>query len=447
MLPGIDDPDVGDAELEIIVHAILHADYGVLRGHHFDAEIGRAREDFYFREGHFRYDDIGNPDAIGADSHAKFWKRLQQLGCLGTVKPGCDLALGIAVFSFSRVSLQNFTLDEVAVGAIAGAQVFVHRNECADAHRFIIALMKNDPIEKALAALDDIPLNTTEGRKQIEKTLDSKINLVVAKAARIAGDAQWLEIVPKLVATFQRLLPGGASADKGCSAKTAIARALHKLEYDGAEFFLSGMKYRQLEPVWGGSEDTAVDLRAICATGLAGSTYCFKLRELVNLLVDGGWPVRAAAVRAIAAVGSDAASLLLRLKALTGDGETNVMADCFTGLLGVDGADAVPLVASFAERRDDDSREPAILALGESRRDDAVEVLKELFGRTVDPDGRRCILISLATSRTESATEFLLELIRNESSQTASQVVEAMAVCRTDPRVSQEIEKAWNSRP
>jgi hypothetical protein len=53
----------------------------------------------------------------------------------------------------------------------------------------IISLMKNDPIEKALAALDDIPLHTPEGRRQIEKALDSKSSLVAAKAARIAGDA------------------------------------------------------------------------------------------------------------------------------------------------------------------------------------------------------------------------------------------------------------------
>jgi hypothetical protein len=305
--------------------------------------------------------------------------------------------------------------------------------------------MKNDPIEKALATLDEIPLHSPEGRKQIERALDSKTNLVIAKAARITGDAQWLEIVPKLVATFQRLLPGGSSADKGCSAKTAIARALNKLEHDGAELFLSGMKHRQPEPVWGGSEDTAVDLRAVCAMGLAGSTYFFKLREMVNLLVDKEWRARAGTVRAIATVGGDGASLLLRFKALTGDPEPDVVSDCFTGLLAVDGAAAVPLVASFAERRDD-SREPAILALGESRREDAIEVLRELFGRTVDPEGRHCILISLATSRTETAKEFLLDLIRNESSQTASQVIEAMAVCRTDPRISQEIEKAWDAR-
>lgn len=304
--------------------------------------------------------------------------------------------------------------------------------------------MKNDPIEKALAALDEIPLHTPEGYKQIEKALDSKSSLVAAKAARIAGEAQWLEITPTLVTTFQLLLPGGASADKGCAAKTALARALNKLEYDGAELFLSGMKHRQPEPVWGGSEATAVDLRAVCAMGLAGSTYFFKLREMVNLLVDKEWRARAGAVRAIAAVGGDAASLLLRFKALTGDPEPEVISDCFTGLLAVDGA-AVELVASFANRKGD-SREPAILALGESRREDAVEVLKELFGRTADPEGRRCILISLATSRTESAKEFLLDLIRHQSALTASQVAEAMAICRTESRIGREIDKAWQSR-
>jgi hypothetical protein len=311
--------------------------------------------------------------------------------------------------------------------------------------------MKNDPIENALAALDAIPLHTPEGRKQFEKALDSKFNLVVAKAARLTGEAQWLDITPKLVAVFLRLLDSPNAADKGCAAKTAIARALHKLEYDGADLFLRGMKHRQPEPIWGGTQDSATDLRAVCAMGLAGSTYPFKLRELVNLLVDKEWRARAGAVRAIATVGSDAASLLIRLKVLTGDQgcgsppEPEVIADCFTGLLSVDGAEAVPLVAPFAESTGD-SREAAILALGESRREDAVQVLEELFSRTADSDTRRCVMLSLATSRTESAKEFLLDLIRRESAQTAALVIEVMSVNRTDPGISEQIEKAFRSR-
>ena len=56
--------------------------------------------------------------------------------------------------------------------------------------------MKNDPIEAALAALDDVPLRTPEGLKQITKALAAKSNLVVAKAARIAGDSQWTGFLP-----------------------------------------------------------------------------------------------------------------------------------------------------------------------------------------------------------------------------------------------------------
>jgi hypothetical protein len=36
---GIDYPDIGDAELKIVVQTILHGGDGVVRGHHFYAEV------------------------------------------------------------------------------------------------------------------------------------------------------------------------------------------------------------------------------------------------------------------------------------------------------------------------------------------------------------------------------------------------------------------------
>jgi len=41
--------------------------------------------------------------------------------------------------------------------------------------------MKNDPVQSAFAGLDDIPLRTPEGWKQIAKALASKFNVVAAK--------------------------------------------------------------------------------------------------------------------------------------------------------------------------------------------------------------------------------------------------------------------------
>jgi hypothetical protein len=43
------------------------------------------------------------------------------------------------VSSLSHSSLQNLAFDEIAVGVKAGAQVFVHRDQLADAHGFRIA--------------------------------------------------------------------------------------------------------------------------------------------------------------------------------------------------------------------------------------------------------------------------------------------------------------------
>lgn len=306
--------------------------------------------------------------------------------------------------------------------------------------------MKNDPIQSALAGLDGIPLRTPEGWKQIAKALASKSNLVAAKAARIAGDAQWTELTEELVTAFDRFLKRGPELDKGCVALTAIMRALYSLDYDGVEFYLAGMRHVQLEPVWGGSSDTAVELRAVCAMGLASTTYPNKLRELVNLLVDREWQARSGAVRAIAAVGSDAAALLLRFKALSGDKEPEVVSECFSGLLAIEGAEALPLVKSFAEGRNQEVREAAILALGASRRADAVDWLTERFESVAHLETRQCILLSLATSRTDAAIEFLLGVIRNGSAQTSAMAVSAMEINRIDRRIQDEVEKALQAR-
>jgi HEAT repeat protein len=302
--------------------------------------------------------------------------------------------------------------------------------------------MKNDPVQSALAALDDVPLRTTEGLKQMAKALASKSNLVAAKAARISGDAQWAELTGELVTAFDRFLKRGSELDKGCVALNAIARALYALDYDGVELYLAGMRHVQMEPGWGGSSDTAVELRSVCAMGLASTNYPNKLRELINLLVDGEWQARSGAVRAITAIGSETAALLLRLKARMGDKEPDVLADCFSGLLAVEGADAVPLVTSFADGRNQEVREAAILALGASRRSDAIDWLKERFERVAHLETRQCILLSLATSRTEAAIEFLIGMIRDGSAQTSAMAVSAMEINRTDRRIQEEVEKA-----
>ena len=149
--------------------------------------------------------------------------------------------------------------------------------------------------------------------------------------------------------------------------------------------------------------------------GLANSRDPRKLQALVELLADPEWPARAGALKAIAVVGSDAASLLLRYKALLGDPEPDVLSECLAGLLSVDGAEALPLVGRIAESRDRDTSEAAVMALGTSRRADAVEWLKTRFGRVADAESKKILILALASARTESAMDFLLEVVRTGS--------------------------------
>ena len=302
--------------------------------------------------------------------------------------------------------------------------------------------MKNDPILAALARLEPGLAASDEGRKELRKALAAKSNLVVAKAARIAGDALCTELAPEMTAAFHRFLPRGSETDKGCSALTALARALFTMDVDDPELFRRGIKHVQMEGSWGGAEDVAAELRAVCAMGLANSRDPRKLRDLVELLADVKSRARAGAVRALAAAGSDGAALVLRYKALLGDDDPEVVAECISGLLELEGAEAMPLVTSLARSAEAELRETAILALGASRRADAIEFLREQFGQTADRGTKRAILLALAGARTESAIGFLLNLIRDGSPASAALAAKAMSIHYSDATLRPALEAA-----
>lgn len=246
---------------------------------------------------------------------------------------------------------------------------------------------------------------------------------------------------------FDRMLAKGSSIDKGCAAMIAIARALVALEHDAPELYRRGMQYVQLEYSFGPiPTDAAAELREVCAMGLANSTWPHKLRDLIPLMKDPEWKVRAGAIRAIAVVGGLAASLLLRFKMITGDHDAEVMSDCFAAIIELEGAEGVRVVAQAASSGESELREAAILALGASRRPDAVDWLKEKFQNTADREGRRAVLLALATSRVEAAIDFLLELVREGADSAAAQAQEALRIHSRDEQLRARIEDAIRSR-
>jgi hypothetical protein len=124
--------------------------------------------------------------------------------------------------------------------------------------------------------------------------------------------------------------------------------------------------------------------------------------------------VRLEVVRAIEQVGSPAASLLLRLRAVLGADEPEVLGACYGGILRLEGVRAIPWVAGFLASADDTAGEAA-LAIAATHSPEGFDALRERFGDAKDPWWRSVLLSAMALTRLDAAMEFLLDLVRTES--------------------------------
>ena len=275
-------------------------------------------------------------------------------------------------------------------------------------------------LEDRLAALSDLCRNPNalEARKELAKCLSSKINLLAAKAARIVGDGKVDELAPQLVDAFARFLIDPAASDRRCEAKLAIGKALEELEYPSYEPFLRGIRHVQMEPSYGTSVDTAIELRAISAIGLVRTNYPDVGVELATLLADRARDARIGAARAIAYWGTLAGALLLRFKILSGDREPEVIGECFSGLLHIEGARAVDFVAGYLDADSEAIAEGAALALGESRRAETFEILKAHATSYLRPTA----LLAIALLRNDAAVEYLRSLLPDADAEKALEI-------------------------
>jgi HEAT repeat protein len=271
-------------------------------------------------------------------------------------------------------------------------------------------------------------------RDELRGILGDASNLAVAEAAEIAGEQRLLDLAPTLVAAFERFLDNPEKKDKLCRAKIAIVEALNKLEFADESFYLRGVHYVQREPAWSGPNDTAAPVRVASAFGLLRLRQRGVLAVLVDLLADSEKAARVGAAQALAASGTEAAGLLLRLKARLGDAEPEVIAECFGGIVELLPADGVAFVAEFLKGAPEPIQEAALLALGSSRRPEAFAVLQSFADKR--PGGlQEVALVALALLRLPAATDHLLRLVADGAPLVAALALGALAVHRYDARV------------
>ncbi len=281
---------------------------------------------------------------------------------------------------------------------------------------------------------------------ELRKALGDRSNLVVAAAAAIVGDRMFGELTAALEAAFLRFMDEPLNTDKLCRAKLAIVEALEKLEHAKPDVFFQAARHVQLEPVWGGSEDTAVPLRAAGLLALARIEPDGLMAILVDALADPKKDVRMSAAQALGYHGSEAANLLLRLKVRLGDPEPEVFSECLSGLLACEPKENLPLVAEFLDPDNEAICEAAIVALGRSRLSEAFEVLVACWDRKPPRAVAQTLLLAFAMLRQPAATDFLVELVRTGPEPVAVEAIAALKILAHDPRLVQRIEDAVRGR-
>lgn len=295
-----------------------------------------------------------------------------------------------------------------------------------------------DDVLASLAALRGQPV-TPEGRALIVKALASKTNFVAAKAADVARELKAPGLCDEFREAFHRFLHDSKSADKGCVAKTAIARAALELECPDDDLFRAGIRHVQMDGSFGPPSDVAAELRGLCALGLVQARSRNAMNQVVELLADREVQARIGAVRALAYAGKEDGALVLRFKALGGDPDPAVVGECLTALLSLQPDEALPFVERFLDSGDDVLREEAALALGTSKRPKALELLRRAHARAHDARLRQVVLTSVAGLRFPEAMDFLVSVVETERPEAAADALQALRIHRNNSGLKERL--------
>jgi HEAT repeat protein len=294
----------------------------------------------------------------------------------------------------------------------------------------------------AFEVLRHAPIDTA-AIEHLRKALGHRNNFVVSKAAKIIEENVLAALLSDVLAAYDRFFEDAEKSDPQCWAKNALVKALVKLEHREKAAYLRGLKHHQMEGAWGGASDTAGTLRGACAHALVncpGVPDQELLSLFVELFADADKAVRVEAARAIANVGGPSAVLLLRLRALLGKDEPEVLGACYAWLLDLEGRRAIGFVARYLEEGDDNSAEAAF-ALSGLREPEALKALMARRREFADDWFDGVLLSAIASSRLPEAAEYLVGVIERDE-RGAAAAIEAMGRAAPNEEMRERVEQA-----
>lgn len=276
----------------------------------------------------------------------------------------------------------------------------------------------------------------------IRAALAHRSGMIAAPAARAVAAHRLDGFEAQMLAALERYYADPVERDPQCLGKLALVTALDELGCGDAAPFLRAARHVQLEPVWGGTQDSAPPLRIRAAQALVRLGHHGVYRLLGDLLVDAVGEVRGAAAQMLGAIGGERAALLLRLRLAVGDKDVDVLADYAGGLLACEGAEAIPLVVTLLDHDDRAVVGGAALALGGSRLPEALEPLLTALRNSTDRQLTRTLVDAIALQRSDATAEVLLGLVAEGDREEAVAAAEGLRLYRDRPAIVERAKAA-----
>lgn len=293
-----------------------------------------------------------------------------------------------------------------------------------------------DDEQRALAEAATDP-RSAAARSALIAALASKRAPVVARAAKLIQEHALPDLEAEMSVAVQRFLRDPSRSDPNCHARLALLDALDHAESQDAEPFLRALRTAALEsPLVTGS------MRSRCALALARIGHPDLAVVAGQLLADPQASVRHAALDALAHRGDPATAGLAMFKLRAGDDDRLVVLAAASALLALAPAWGLDELRAHLERGSDAQQQLAAMALGQSRRDEALTVLLEALDRTPLAEDRAALLTGIGLHRSDRALEAMLGVIRDRSEIEARQAIQALAPRRFEPGIEARVRAA-----
>jgi len=287
---------------------------------------------------------------------------------------------------------------------------------------------------------------TSASIDELRRTLGDPNGFLVGQAAQVAAQLGLHDLVPDMSTAFARLAEGSASADKGSLGKRRIIEALLALDAAVPSTYLLGLRVVQREPSGGGWIDVAAPVRSLSAHALIRIDHPTAIHDVTPLLMDSEAEVRAEAARALSHSGIELVAAILMLKAMSGEGEPEVLSACFKGMLRLAPTRYLSYVASRLRDAEEAEAEVAALSLGESRAPDALRALREAVTSDDCIRLRDALLLALALHRSGEANDVLLSLVESAPEALAASALSSLSLHRHDPDVEERARRIVRTR-